>query len=321
MLSLLAALDPEIVFPTTEIPEVSWFHAVLGHPLVKSLLPIPILIAIAWPIWRFFRSTWQELDREARQLREAAGDRTDYRPVACLLIVAVVLTLQEYYGGRQFYDQVLRPWLTDLEPQHTWLKLKKYDEYYGYCWWSFSRVAGYVFIPFTLWKILFRNDSLLDMGLRTKGFFKHAWIYGACLAIVVPAMLIVAQQPDFGSYYPFYKNASRSWWDFMLWEVIYFAQFLALEMFFRGFILAALKRTMGFAAIFVMAVPYCMIHYGKPYLEAHGAIVAGIVLGSLAMRTRSIYSGFLLHITVAFLMDFLSLYKRGVLPTTFWAGG
>ena len=75
---------------------------------------------------------------------------------------------------------------------------------------------------------------------------------------------------------------------------------------------------MGAGAIFVMAVPYCMIHYGKPYLEAHGAIVAGIVLGSLAMRTRSIYSGFLVHITVAFSMDFLSLWRRGSLPKVFW---
>ena len=63
-----------------------------------------------------------------------------------------------------------------------------------------------------------------------------------------------------------------------------------------------------------MAVPYCMIHYGKPYLEVNGAIVAGVVLGSLAMRTRSIYSGFLVHITVAFSMDFLALWHRGALP-------
>jgi membrane protease YdiL (CAAX protease family) len=68
-----------------------------------------------------------------------------------------------------------------------------------------------------------------------------------------------------------------------------------------------------------MAVPYCMIHYGKPYLETHGAIVAGVVLGSLAMRTRSIYAGFLVHVTVAFAMDFLSLMRRGALPTHFFA--
>jgi hypothetical protein len=82
-----------------------------------------------------------------------------------------------------------------------------------------------------------------------------------------------------------------------------------------------LRRTLGAAAVFAMAVPYCMIHYGKPYLEAHGAIVAGVVLGSLSMRTRSIYAGFLLHITVAVGMDALSLWKRGALPTVWWPPG
>ena len=53
-----------------------------------------------------------------------------------------------------------------------------------------------------------------------------------------------------------------------------------------------------------------MIHYGKPYLEACAAIIAGVVLGSLAMRTRSIYAGFLVHATVAVLMDVLALDRR-----------
>ena len=164
----------------------------------------------------------------------------------------------------------------------------------------------------------FTQDSLLDMGLRGKGFFGHLWIYGLCLAVVVPAMLLVSAQPDFGTYYPFYKLSSRSWFDFICWESIYFCQFFALEMFFRGWILGALRRNFGAGAVFAMAVPYCMIHYGKPYLEANGAIVAGIVLGSLAMRTRSIYAGFLVHITVAFSMDFLSLWRRASLPHHFW---
>jgi len=106
----------------------------------------------------------------------------------------------------------------------------------------------------------------------------------------------------------------------MAWELMYWMQFLSLEMFFRGWMLGAMRKSIGAAAIFVMAVPYCMIHYGKPYLEANGAIVAGIVLGSLAMHTRSIYAGFLVHVTVAFLMDFLALWKRGALPTELWPG-
>jgi membrane protease YdiL (CAAX protease family) len=207
------------------------------------------------------------------------------------------------------------------ESGHLWLKLDKYDELYGYAWWVFARVFGYVFIPLPLWKILFPRDSLLDMGLRLRGFFQHVWIYALCLAIVLPVMLLVAQQPDFGSYYPFYKQSSRSWADLMMWEAMYFLQFFTLELFFRGWIVGALRPMLGSSAIFAMAVPYCMIHYGKPYYEAHGAIVAGVVLGSLAMRTRSIYAGFLVHITVALLMDLIALLKRDALPTTLWAAG
>ena len=63
-----------------------------------------------------------------------------------------------------------------------------------------------------------------------------------------------------------------------------------------------------------MVVPYTMIHFGKPYLEACSAMVAGAVLGSLSMKTRSIYAGFLVHGTVAVLMDVLSLSRQNALP-------
>jgi membrane protease YdiL (CAAX protease family) len=68
-------------------------------------------------------------------------------------------------------------------------------------------------------------------------------------------------------------------------------------------------------------VPYCMIHFGKPYLEANGAIIAGIVLGSLSMRTKSIYAGFLVHVTVALAMDVVALSHRNALPRVFWPPG
>jgi membrane protease YdiL (CAAX protease family) len=310
--------------PLTRLEPTSLFDAVLGYAPVKALLPIPVILALAPLIWWFFRDTWKRLDEEARAYRieTVPGPDTYLRPAACMVIAAIVLTLQEYYGGRALYDQSFRPLLVEFEASgHTWLKLAKYDEFYGYCWWVLARVTGYVLVPLPLWKILFPKDSLLDMGLRVRGFFSHIWIYGLCLLIVGPVMLLVARQPDFGTYYPFYKASSRSWCDFALWEAIYWAQFFALELFFRGFFVGALRRTLGSAAIFVMAVPYCMIHYGKPYLEANGAIVAGIVLGSLAMRTRSIYAGFLVHITVAFSMDFLALWRHGALPTTLWAPG
>jgi membrane protease YdiL (CAAX protease family) len=303
-------------------PDAGGFNSLLET--IKPIVPIPVLLVLLPALWWFFRDTWKELDDDATKWRAKMAEegRTDFRPFVALAMCAVILTLQEYYGGRTYFDLAIRPMLVKLDVLHPKaIKLYKYDELYGFGWWVFTRVFGYVAVPFTTWKLVFRDDSLLDMGLRTQGFFKHAWIYGLFLAVVLPVMLLVSRQPDFGAYYPFYKNSSRSWYDFLSWEAMYFAQFFGLEMFFRGFWLGALRRSFGSGAIFAMAVPYCMIHYGKPFLEANGAIVAGIALGSLSMRTKSIYQGFLVHITVAALMDWLSLWHRHALPTVFWPPG
>lgn len=298
----------------------------LRNTALRALAPYVGFILIAPLMWLVFGRTWRELDVEAHehQRRLLASGSWDRRPAALFVITAAVLTLQEYYGGRQFYDQMIKPWLRVQEALHTidpktewiggYIDLKRYNELYSYGWWAFSRVFGYVAIPFVAWKVFFPRDSLLDMGLRTRGLLKHAWIYGLCLAVVLPATYIVSLSPDFGSYYPFYKQSSRSWTDFLIWEAMYFAQFFGLEIFFRGFWMTGLRKTLGSAAIFTMIVPYCMIHYGKPYLETCGAVVAGIALGSVAMRTRSIYSGFLVHVTVALSMDLLALSHRNALP-------
>jgi len=297
-------------------------HWAIWMERLRPLAPIPALLVILPLVWLFFRQTWRELDEDAHKHRgEALAEgKSDLRPFVAMAMAAVILTMQEYYGGRGFYEENIHPLLTKLDGRlhgKLTLGLFKYDELLGFAWWAFARIFGYV-LPFPLWKLFFPRDSLLDMGLRTKGFFTHAWIYLLFLAFVLPAMFIVSHQPDFGSYYPFYRNASRSWLDFLMWEAIYFAQFFALEMFFRGWWLGALKTTLGSGAIFAMAVPYCMIHYGKPYLEVNGAIVAGIALGSLSMKTKSIYQGFMVHVTVAGLMDWLALYHRHALPTVFW---
>jgi membrane protease YdiL (CAAX protease family) len=305
--------------PVLTAPNVGALDSVLST--FKPILPIPALMVVVPALWWFFRDTWKELDDDATKWRAglAAEGRTDYRPVVALVMCAAILTLQEYYGGRVYFEQAIRPWLLGLEVSHPRaIKLPKYDELYGFAWWSSTRILGYALVPLPVWKACFPRDSLLDMGLRSKGFFKHAWIYGVFLAVVLPLLWLVSRQPDFGSYYPFYRNSARSWFDLLAWEAMYFAQFFALEVFFRGFWLGALRRSFGSGAIFAMIVPYCMIHYGKPFLEANGAIIAGIALGSLSMKTRSIYQGFLVHITVAGLMDWLALSHRHALPTVFW---
>jgi len=182
----------------------------------------------------------------------------------------------------------------------------------SFAWWSGAKVFGYLIFPLIVLYAIGADPR--DYGLRVRGFARHAWIYGAMFAAFLPILVAASYTAAFQKTYPFYKFAARSWTDFLAWELLYGASFVALEFFFRGFLLSSLKRSMGAYSIFVMIVPYCMIHFHKPVPEVCGAIFAGIILGTLAMVTRSIWCGVLIHISVAWTMDALSLWHQWGLP-------
>ena len=289
----------------------------LQHPLVQWLLPVPLLAALLWLCRRVFGATWAALDAEARERGRALAARgeADRRPLAVAAIGLFVLAWLETFGKDAFYRAAVLPWLETVPLFRSGgaLDLATWDLLVPQLWWGLTRLAGYVAVPIAAWRVLFPGDRVRDFGLRLAGFREHAWIYGLSVAVVIPAALLASRQPDFGAYYPMYRLAGRSWLDLALWEAIYLSQFFALELFFRGFWLRA-SRGLGAAAIFFMAVPYAMIHFHKPWLEISGALVAGVVLGSLAARTGSIWAGFLVHSTIALLMDLVVLSRRGELP-------
>ena len=128
-------------------------------------------------------------------------------------------------------------------------------------------------------------------------------------------MLFFSSTGSFQAQYPFYslQPGEQLWPRFWVWELFYATQFFCLEFFFRGFILHGTRRRFGVYSIFVMTVPYCMIHYGKPMPETFSAIGAGIVLGVMSLKTRSIWLGAVLHVAVALSMDLLALWHKGLL--------
>jgi membrane protease YdiL (CAAX protease family) len=279
---------------------------------------------------RFFLETWKEIDREAaeeRAQRAAAGQTGyDWRPIVVFSAGAVCLGLMEYLGHGSppmnavlSLDGLFRQLGPGAPEGSVWYAMQR-SSFRGlsdFVWWSGWRVLGFFLLPALVVKLVLRG-RLSDYGLSTAGFLRHAWIYVVFFAIVLIAVVVVSYDPHFAAYYPFYKQASRSWYDFWAWELLYAAQFFSLEFFFRGFWLKAAKTAMGSHAIYAMVVPYCMIHFGKPFLETLAAILAGIVLGTLAMRTRSIWSGFLIHVSVAISMDLAVLIQTDALPTRWW---
>ncbi len=162
------------------------------------------------------------------------------------------------------------------------------------------------------------RERVRDMGWQFNQTLKHWQGYLLLLTPILCFVVIVSFREDFIQHYPFYNQAGRSWFDFLAWEILYLTQFVCLEFFFRGFFLQALRPAIGANAVWVMCIPYLMIHFPKLWLEATGAILFGLFLGILALRSRSIWGGVFVHAGVALSMDFVSLLKQGRLPDVFW---
>jgi len=87
------------------------------------------------------------------------------------------------------------------------------------------------------------------------------------------------------------------------------------EFFFRGFMLFGLMKTrLGpWGAVFIQALPFTLLHWSynplasKPLPEVAGAFVAGILLGMLAVRTKSFVYGYVAHYAVSLTFDILVL--------------
>lgn len=264
---------------------------------------------------RLFGETWAAADERAfaeKARRKAEGLGTDWRPFWAMVLAGCVLTFLRYVGVTDGYIR----FMAEDETDAAWQAVMAAPDFYfdSKAWWAGWRMIGYVVVPGLFIKFVMK-ERISDYGLSLKGVKDHAWIYGLGFGIVVIAVFFVSFDTAFQNKYPMYENAGRSYSDLMKWELIYASQFFALEFFFRGYWLKTCERVMGGHAVTCMVVPYCMIHFGKPWPETIGAIFAGLLLGTLVLRYRSIWAGVVVHVSVAVSMDVLSLWQKGQLPS------
>ena len=186
---------------------------------------------------------------------------------------------------------------------------------YSLTWWVFVSVGFYFVIP-ALYVKFVQKRNLSEIGLALsveKGFLK---LLAVCIAIMVPLVYAMSLTASFSAKYPFLKVYNGDPYlgsKLLIWELVYFLQFFGLEFFFRGFLVHSLKPSLGFYSIFAMTVPYTMIHFQKPMAETFAAIFAGIFLGWISYKNGTIWLGLVLHCSVAFSMDILALYHKGLL--------
>ena len=261
-----------------------------------------------------------QLTRYHYSLLQSPDAAFDWRPVVMLLTAALSLLLMHYLK----FSSVLHGLLLDVTRDGgamatlaSELLRSRFYLLFQQLWWGGWHLIGYLIIPLLVIKWGFR-ERLTDYGFAWGDTHRYLFWYGALALLILTFAWFASTRADFASHYPFYRLASRSWFDLLAWESIYIMQFICLEFFFRGFMINAAKRTFGIYSIFIMLLPYLMIHFQKPWLEASGALFFGLILGYLALHSRSIWGGVMVHVTIAVGMDLMALMRADRLPQIWW---
>ncbi|MFN2412509.1 MAG: type II CAAX prenyl endopeptidase Rce1 family protein [Pyrinomonadaceae bacterium] len=252
-------------------------------------------------------------------MREIAGsfrndlELIDRKAISALVYAAAGLAAIYYLKDQQAAATFLHG--TILDPLGQVIVDHSENNLAALAWWVGVVTVFYFVVPASVivfgWK-----QSLANYGLNFR-IEQDFWrVFAGCVVVMLPLVYWAAKTGEFAAKYPFFRVYNGEHYigqAFLIWELIYFLQFFGLEFFFRGFLVHSLKPALGIYSIFVMTVPYTMIHFGKPPAETFAAVLAGIFLGWLSYRNGNIWMGLLLHCSVAFSMDFLALYHKGLL--------
>jgi uncharacterized protein len=254
-----------------------------------------------------------ETESRHAQLSRPPG-RLDTQVLWIFVLAAVVLTLLDYFGGSGDWKTIelfLRPFTDESEALANKIFLDpEFGRLARLAYWSGTTFIGYFLLPVLLIKLVLRQ-RLRDYGMPLPGTAAPFGIFLVLYLFMAPFVVTMAFTDSFQSTYPFYQQADRSLFDFFAWQLIYAAQFFALEFFYRGFLIHGLRHRFGVYSILISMIPYCMIHFGKPLPETLGSIVAGIALGAITYHYRSIWPAVAIHIAIAFSMDLFSLSAQG----------
>lgn len=231
--------------------------------------------------------------------------RLELVPTVAFLTAGLALWAYDYYGGVRFFADV-------------WAELfgltRRTTEMWSYFYWFGSAFVMLMLVPAFVMRLTNRfvreEDRVATLGLGIGdwrlGLPCAALFYG----VMVVLLLAVVWTSDFRGKYPLYDDADRSLAMFIAYEAAYALYFVAWEFFFRGFLLFSLEKSLGVWAIFVQMLPFVVMHFGKPDLEAMSSVFGGIALGWLALRTRSIWYGVFIHAATAVTLDCLIVGLR-----------
>ncbi len=215
------------------------------------------------------------------------------------LAVAALSVVSYYYGSKRFFYEA---WGQEFSSDPLY-------QLYEYLYWFASEFAIYFVAPLVI-VVLAHRRRFTTFGLGFGDWRFGLKITAVFYAVMLPVLWIVSDAPDFQAMYPHAQLVKGDWTLFLMYESAFFLYFTGWEFVWRGYMLFGLEKHTGPAvAILAQMIPFVILHNGKPMPETFGAIVAGIALGALAIRTRSFWYCVLTHWLVMLTIDLFATLR------------
>lgn len=240
---------------------------------------------------------WPRLARERAFWGELLA-RTDRKAATVLLLTTVFVVMQMVWGTM---PDGLRPLARGLD--EPWRELS------SWAWWfGFQFITGFL-LPVLVLKWAF-GETWGDMGLGRGDVRLAGW----ALLFYTPGVVVVtwflSDQAAFQAQYPHFRGGIQHDGAFWLYHGLFTMYWMGWEYLWRGFVLFGTRHVLGPLAILVQAMPFAIMHFGKPAPELMLSVVGGIALGALVWRLRSFWIAVPLHAIQMLILDLFCRWRQ-----------
>ncbi|MBN2799237.1 MAG: CPBP family intramembrane metalloprotease [Deltaproteobacteria bacterium] len=122
----------------------------------------------------------------------------------------------------------------------------------------------------------------------------RAAVLGGLMLLMIAT--VAWASPEMRDFYPQYRPARQHLSALLGYQAAMAMYMLGWEFFFRGFLLFGLaRRGDTLLALYFHAIPFFLLHRGKPEVEMVASFIGSILIGWFALRARSFLPAWLLH--------------------------
>ena len=241
-----------------------------------------------------------------RHLRYVPADAPEFewRTNLALILTAVILIALYYFGGATEFDD--SPFVASFTSAFDALGWEQHLSLLPFAYVGVFALVIAGIVPLLVILIAYRESpGRFGFRLIPKGFDVRL-VLGA---LVVGAAMIgwLSTQPAMERYPFFAPGECARGGSFWVFQALFALKLIGLEILFRGYLLFQLERRFDEHAIVIATIPYAVMFFRYPVAEIFGAVGLSLLLGALALRTRSLLPGLAVVLALNVVRDLIAV--------------